>query len=296
MVPKRTVEHVTGDLAREAVASLFSHDGHAVEMVDQDYGEDLVVQIARDGRVEPIRLYVQVKGTRSLSRHKRGARYTVRVDREHAVRWARTIDLVVLVLWDVTRDEGLWTLPVNQVDELDPRLWIKKGFPFQLADWLTDEAVGRLAWEARFHSHALKLNTLFASANVNPKVDSSYFEKLGRQTIWQMTDLLQAVGILESDFTVTDKVRAFCESSEPLPAVPEVNEGEPLDLTKVSRMVLTIVLKTHRVSGGVPLPYIVVMRATQTLHFWLNNSLNPGDMPWDSAAGDVFTTLFRRVQ
>jgi hypothetical protein len=66
-MPRRSSAHITGDIARDSVALLFTSMGHAVEKVFQDYGDDLVVQTILNGEIEPIRIYVQVKGTQRMA-------------------------------------------------------------------------------------------------------------------------------------------------------------------------------------------------------------------------------------
>ena len=103
-----------------AVAAVIADAGHAAERVVNDYGEDLLVQTSYAGRMDASRLWFQVKGTASVDRYrlKRGG-FSISVDLDHELRWSRSADLVVIVLWDVAENVGWYALP--EAGQIDPR-------------------------------------------------------------------------------------------------------------------------------------------------------------------------------
>lgn len=101
-----------------AVSDLLIRAGHAVDRVQSDYGEDLLVQTAHAGQMDATRIWFQVKGTDKITRHRTAsgglrARFPI----HHVLRWVRSADAVLIALWDVSANEG-WFADPYQIDEL----------------------------------------------------------------------------------------------------------------------------------------------------------------------------------
>lgn len=110
---KRPKQHVTGDKGIAGVLSACYECGWACDVVHSDYGEDLVVQTCLRDEVDAFRTLVQVK-----SRSKRRKTYSrVSVSREHGLRWCRSREPVVLILWDAEKKCGVFILPKFQLNE-----------------------------------------------------------------------------------------------------------------------------------------------------------------------------------
>ncbi len=125
-----------------------------------DYGEDLFVQTSHSDHMEATRLWLQVKGTEDINRHrlKQGdLRLTVPFD--HAVRWARTTDLAIVVLWDVSNEMGWYAVPRLQVDEweglLSPRSTMT--LRFSAKDLFTPQIAEGCIWQSRLLHHKHRL-------------------------------------------------------------------------------------------------------------------------------------------
>jgi hypothetical protein len=116
-MPKRPSSHVVADIAVNAVMGVFAACGWAGEVVHKDYGDDLFVQTTHKGIVDHNRIWVQVKGTQKLEQFlaKKDNAYRFKVPIGHALKWVRSADLVVFVLWDTRRQMGVWTLPKEQL-------------------------------------------------------------------------------------------------------------------------------------------------------------------------------------
>jgi Domain of unknown function (DUF4365) len=171
VMPKRTSTHVLGDRAATKVTTIFENCGFAVERLSQDYGEDLLVQTVHEGVVDPSKIWIQVKGRADLKVRRDGT-YVERVTNEHALRWARSADLVVMVVWDFHEDRGLWTLPMHQVDQWDLYLLERRTakLVFDAEDQLGTETAKKLAWESRL----MHYNTLVLRAG-----EFDQFQRIG---------------------------------------------------------------------------------------------------------------------
>ncbi|MFK4100868.1 DUF4365 domain-containing protein [Streptomyces sp. NPDC019531] len=146
---RRPAQHRIASLAVAAVRREWNLQGHAVDEIHEDYGEDLLVQICHEGRLDPARVWVQVKGT---ERDCSGRNLpSVKVKADQVLRWVRTADLVIVVLWDVKHERGWFTMPQEQFDhvELSNRsnraisITFSRGLAFDQA------AVAKLCWAAR---------------------------------------------------------------------------------------------------------------------------------------------------
>ena len=133
--------------------------GWACEVVHKDYGDDLLVQTHYRGHVDHSKIWIQVKGTTSISRFQsKRYGYSIRVSLDHALKWARSADLVVVVLWEVGRDYGLWVLPKDCIDEWTWR-FLDTGcgrLIFDDKSAFNKAQLNKIAWMARiFHYERL---------------------------------------------------------------------------------------------------------------------------------------------
>jgi hypothetical protein len=117
LLPRRPIQHVVGAKAVAAVSSIWLDAGAAVEEVRNDYGEDLLIQTALNGELDPSKIWIQVKGR---SRVEAGAdKAVIKVPIGHALRWTYSADVVVVVLWDVEANRGWYTHPRMQADPIE---------------------------------------------------------------------------------------------------------------------------------------------------------------------------------
>ncbi|MFE6357745.1 DUF4365 domain-containing protein [Streptomyces rochei] len=148
-VTRRPAQHKIASLAVAAVRREWNLQGHAVDEIHEDYGEDLLVQICHDGRLDPARVWVQVKGT---ERDCSGRNLpSVRVKADQVLRWARTADLVIVVLWNVKSERGWFIMPQEQFDhvELSNQSNSSISITFSKEIAFDQKAVTQLCWSAR---------------------------------------------------------------------------------------------------------------------------------------------------
>jgi hypothetical protein len=146
---QRPVSHVTGDLGLANVTRALVAAGWACDRVISDYGEDLVVQTTLNGVVDTFRTLVQVKTSRSIHASKGVAVW--RVTREHALRWVRNAEPVLLVLWDLEHSEGRYAIPGEQFVEYDLLTSTTSTVAIRLPVHasLSVEELARVAWSLR---------------------------------------------------------------------------------------------------------------------------------------------------
>lgn len=131
---------------------LFADAGASAEKTQRDYGEDLLVQFAfGDDEVQPAKIWIQVKGTLGSScRRLADGSYSVRVKTDHLLRWLRSADPVMLVVWDAASDRG-WGVWVHEVVALGEIYMSKaqtRAVRLPPASLLSGSEVPRVAWRA----------------------------------------------------------------------------------------------------------------------------------------------------
>ena len=140
------------DKAIAQISEIICDCGFAVEVVHQDYGDDLLVQTKVGDEVDPSKIWIQVKGTQDLSRFRtKKDGYSLRVSEGHAFKWVRNSELVVVVIWDVNNKKGLWSIPGFSLSEWDFRMSGKSHTRLCFADdsVFNSTSMNFLAWLSR---------------------------------------------------------------------------------------------------------------------------------------------------
>ncbi len=153
-------QHDIGRQAVNAVISLLSDARQIPEAVKNDYGEDILVQTSHRGQMDASRIWFQVKGTRDLEKHrKEGGGLRLPIDFDHAFRWVRSLDLVVVALWDTVNKVGWYAIPRDQVDVYEGVISGQKHVTLHIDedDLLTEDAVNRLVWRSRLEHYRMLL-------------------------------------------------------------------------------------------------------------------------------------------
>ena len=202
-VTNRTEQHQTASLAKSEVQTIFNTTGAAVDSVQEDYGEDLLVQPCLNGEMDHSRLWIQVKGTSEEPRHDPNDQLvasSVWVTRGHLARWVGTADLVVLVRWHVPKRVGWFCIIQEEFSEDD--LFGKSLSENVRIDFSSDcrfdtESACAIAWSARQHSAAQRISRLRAQQALQiaygDGADSKYEIAIADVTMRLMTQL----GILQ---------------------------------------------------------------------------------------------------
>jgi hypothetical protein len=161
-MPKRTSNHIVADIAVAKVQDVLTSCGWTCEVVQKDYGEDLMVQTHYHGRVDPNKIWIQVKGTRDLQKRSKSSSISITIPIDHVLKWLRSSETVIVVLWDIKRNAGLWTMPKNSLKEWDiiQSEHSSAKLVFDSSAAFDKDAAIKLAWMARLDHY----NTLIAKA------------------------------------------------------------------------------------------------------------------------------------
>ncbi len=155
-IPKES--HVVGEKAANQVTGVFIENNCAVNTIKADYGEDLLVQPSFDEGIEHFKIWVQVKGTADIEKYRQKNGEIVRhLEFAHIFKWLRSKELCVLVLWDVTKSEGLFFLPKDEVGEWEFYTKRKPNFRvvFNEENILNKKTLPQLIWRARYEHYTM---------------------------------------------------------------------------------------------------------------------------------------------
>ncbi|MFH8494459.1 DUF4365 domain-containing protein [Streptomyces coeruleorubidus] len=201
-MPQRPKQHQIASQAVAAVRKIWADVGAGVDEISEDYGEDLLVQPSINGRVDKARLWIQVKGTAADLRLDGDSPFVpgvVEVNRNLALRWLGSADLVIVVRWSVRHHTGWYATPKSTIKEED--LWNleddspveKVKLRFRKENQFNEQAAEALAWAARVDRVAAEYERWRATA---AKSDPP-----GHIAWTMLIDLLVSIGLIsrESD-------------------------------------------------------------------------------------------------
>lgn len=265
-MPSRPRSHVVADLAVEQVGAGISQLGWAWERVQQDYGEDILVQPVFDGDVEPFKIWLQVKGTDCIAtyRNKDRRSYSYSFSIGHLMKWLRSTDLHILVLWDVKKRRGYFGQPSSAGSAWD--LTFKPGesatVRFRAKDRLTKEAWIRIGWQSRLRYYDSRIGRLRALAQDRLGSDSS--------RVALMQELHLAAFECLAQLEIFDDDMVFCkEFTEDLPKIaanlsgtdPLTDEERADGVTyeSMAATLLMISLIAERSGAGCPQNLLVIL-------------------------------------
>jgi hypothetical protein len=215
-MPKRSETHVTADIAVARVMSIFTGLGWACQTVEHDYGEDVFVQPAINESVDPFRLWVQVKGTGDAKalRNKDGL-LVWRVSHDHILRWVRSLERIIVVLWDIKTNQGYWTEPREEFTEWGCYQTKRKqaSLLFNEAKVFDRVVANKLIWDARIEHYDLLVThakTMELRVIKDRKEDASAHPNFRNPVPTLAFDLLRLIDFIGSD-GVSSQVRKRIE-------------------------------------------------------------------------------------
>jgi hypothetical protein len=193
-MPRRTESHIVGDMAVNQILEVCYACGWACERVQDDYGEDILVQTTLNEEVDPYRILVQSKGTREMSRYRRKkGDYAYSFPIETVRKWARSKDLVVVILWDVTKKYGFWT----SLDQLNESHLFNTGslsMTFEEKNVFDKRQATELAWRARISHYNYLMLSAVDHDNLSKEEGDSDHES---RTMGVALDFLRRIGIVK---------------------------------------------------------------------------------------------------
>src|SRR4051794_40418719 len=118
-MPIRHRSHKIGDVATTDVMAIWQSCGFACEIIHHDYGDDLLVQTELNGQVDPHKIWVQVKSIENKGKLNMPDQITNYIERETVLKWIRSPDIVVFVVWSIIEKKGYWCVPALEFTEWD---------------------------------------------------------------------------------------------------------------------------------------------------------------------------------
>jgi len=261
-MPKRTQSHVTADKAVSRVVSIFTDLGWACQTVEHDYGEDVFVQSSVNEQVDPFRLWVQVKGTEDAERLKdKNGNFVWRVSHEHILRWIRSLETVVIVLWDIKQDQGFWIKPHEAFQEWECFFKKRKqaSLSFDKTKPFNRDAANALIWKARTGHYSILLNqtkTLELQVEEARQKDPNAYPKFQSRAPTLAIDFLSIIGFLGADGVspkLRRKVRKLAKSF-----IVE-NPKQTQKGAHIQSLILTILALINERCGGVGVPHNLLL-------------------------------------
>jgi Domain of unknown function (DUF4365) len=308
-MPQRTREHEIGALAVTAVRTTLERAGYAIDEIKNDYGEDLLVQTHHKGHMDASRLWVQVKGAEDItiyrtSKKSRKDRFSHSVRFDSAMRWIRTIDLAIVVLWDVENDVGWYAVPRRQIDVWKGTTSGQKYVTLHFGKTLkteprpprqgefTLEAARRLAWESRFeHFHMLMLDALHIARWWEGE-PSATGEEGRRKLVLIMEELLDLLDLTERDQTEPGQIGVKSERRQRAHSLLKaLIYGEPIDgkvIEKPKKLGVGVGLiagkviaeRLSEIDPDLAMPALLFGKASETLALLLTHGQNiEGESP-----------------
>ena len=207
-MPQRSDSHIIADLALNQVRMICNRLHWACEVVHYDYGDDLLVQPSYQGIVEHFKIWIQVKGTRNIAKHRnREGNFSINVEPDNVLKWVRSKDLAFVVLWDVEKNVGFWNIPKWSVNQWDYYLLESKliKLTFSQDDHFNEQQAVRIGWLARIdHYKTLLYDAIVRDDDIQQIESAARSTKAGvysHQSLVPLItfDFLRLVGVISSD-------------------------------------------------------------------------------------------------
>lgn len=259
-MPSRSRSHIVADMAIDQVGAQLTQLGWAWERVQQDYGEDIVVQPTDDEEVESYRIWIQVKGTESIAGYRYGVRgsYAYRFSTNHLRKWRRSTEFVVLVLWDVEDQVGHFALPESSGSNMQLVLSPHESMNviFEEDDRLTLEAWQQLGWRARLHYYDHRIGRLLFMLSQEDAESGVEFEDSASELLVAAFECLSQLQIFDENMDFCEEftdelpqIAAHVENTQPL-SEEEIREG--LTYESMAATIVIIGLVQDRSGAGCP--------------------------------------------
>ena len=110
-----TKEKTTELISRNQFEEMISNIGWTASGIDPDLGEDIIVNIFRNGVSTGISFQVQIKSTNSIKKYQLSdGTISYQFDTDDLLHWNIQMIPVVIVIWDITKRSG-WAITIDEV-------------------------------------------------------------------------------------------------------------------------------------------------------------------------------------
>jgi uncharacterized protein DUF4365 len=277
-MPKRPESHVVGDIAVSRVTQICNECGWACETVHKDYGEDLLVQTRHRGVMDASRIWIQVRGTKNIARFGRsGGAYSLNIPLGLMLKWIRSADLVVVVLWDLRRNRGIWTIPEDSWEEFGLLLKKRKASVlFQESSVFDKNSATKIGWIARIRNYDRlvsyhKRRYLAEIEELEPGIADSKRPKPDAFVV--AFDFLRLLGVIS---TKSLTKRFLLELVKTRNLLMSKFPGESLEAYAGQAKILAILRVVHQRTGGCPIPVTLLRECYDLLELLSRNQGTDG--------------------
>jgi hypothetical protein len=202
---KLTATHRLGQRAVFAVNSILDQVGALSEVIQNDYGEDLLVQTQLKDEADDFHVLIQVKGTHRLRNNRYGKSLQVGVN--HLQRWVSFVNPVLICVFEEAtgaiyavspRDRfSLWKLSTTNQKTLSIR--------FDEIDRFDKNRASNFIWKCRIEHYSRSIswleNSIHYHENMIPK---RAMRDLNSEISIIVFGFLRAVGLMPGDFLPED--------------------------------------------------------------------------------------------
>lgn len=258
--------HVVADKAVGQIGQVLTNLGWAWERVEQDYGEDILIQPVYKEQVEPFRMWLQIKGTESINNHvsKDGTTFKFAFSIDHLAKWSCGTDLTLLVLWDTVKCIGYFVNATSILSEWELTLTKNKSKTVEvpIGNELTIEMWHRLVWRARVHHYDLRIGRQVAELGFRRDQDDTSEVQKGISLL--AFKCLEQFGIINDQARFSDEFlnRVTCTEirlsrDHPL---TEQQVADGLKYESLAALVTIMAIMESRTGAGVPMNLLAALR------------------------------------
>ncbi|ODZ32689.1 hypothetical protein BBN02_20485 [Vibrio parahaemolyticus] len=211
----RNESSIIGDIAENDIKALCARLGWAVEKVQNDYGEDLLIQTKEYERMDPFKIWIQVKGTTDFeTKRTKNGNISQSVAKGNMWKWLRSRELCVLIVWDINETKGVYSIIKDDVDPFDIYKTDCDSMTVSIDGnaHVSLDALNKICWQARLEYY----ESVIAMSRVECEVSGGQQESsspLSRKFLL-VSEYLHSVGVIahfgsEKHILLTDTCQAY---------------------------------------------------------------------------------------
>ncbi|SEA79125.1 protein of unknown function [Pelagibacterium halotolerans] len=191
-----------------AVSSIFSGAGALSEVVQNDYGEDLIVQTTLGDSADNFTILVQVKGTRKAVSP--DGKLRMRFDVNHLFRWAAHIQPVLVCVYSDISEKTYAFSPRSVVSlwEMATSPYDSKTIKLSSGDELDIHSALRFLWDCRIEYYSRMLAWRIANAPQEYGIENvTYLRKHNSEVSLILFSFLKDTSIVVGDVEFSESFK-----------------------------------------------------------------------------------------
>lgn len=280
--PHRSESHQIGYNVEEELKSIFRKNGWIVEPINEDYGEDFMVQVIIKKQVLPLRVYIQSKGTKNIQKFKKKNYYSYSgLKRTTVTKWIESNDSTAIILWDVNKHEGVFDFVEHAIDTKKFYKNKHKTITAKLATWkkITGdnlEGFTKESLEDYLHKRQMFLEGLKTTTSKDSKEYKSVITGINNQIVDVILLYLANIGILkhrkrDDTYTMNKEFRnIMLENSASRIEQIEIKLKKESEIeTEIKKSIMVAIFEWHKIKYNHPVHENILLPISELL-FALN--------------------------